>query len=36
MKSGIIERLKKIAASTAILVALGAVIKWIIDRRYPV
>lgn len=36
MKSGMIHRLKKAVASMAILVALGAVIKWMIDRRYPI
>jgi len=36
MKSGGIGQVKKIAASTAILVALGAVIKYMIDRRYPI
>tara|TARA_R110002020_G_scaffold442646_1_gene653786 strand:- start:64 stop:174 length:111 start_codon:yes stop_codon:yes gene_type:complete len=36
MKSGMIHRLKKILASTAILVTLGAVIKYVIDRRYPI
>ena len=36
MKLSRIERLRRLAASTAILVALGAIIKYVIDRRYPI
>jgi hypothetical protein len=36
MKSGGIGQVKKIAASTAILVAVVAITKWMIDRKYPI
>ena len=36
MKPSVIEQVKKITASTAVLVAVVAITKWLIDRKYPI